>query len=183
MSKQKDTTLAYFLALAAFVMPVAGLHRFYLNKPVSGLAYLLTWGFFGIGTIIDLIALPGMVAGENQRLLGAATQRGDLHLHLHGNTDPGSVNQLLSAQRQAALPPVPRQSEQQRERQILNVAKANGGMVTVHMVALETDIGLSASKEELERLRTAGFCELDVSEEGAELYKFPGLLSARPLLD
>ena len=65
----KSTGVAYALAALGLLSPVAGVHRFYLGRPVSGIFYLLTWGFFGIGTIIDLITLPRMVDDENRRLL------------------------------------------------------------------------------------------------------------------
>lgn len=35
----------------------AGLHRFYTGKYISGILYLLTYGFLWIGTIADLISL------------------------------------------------------------------------------------------------------------------------------
>ena len=36
---------------------LAGLHRFYAGKILSGLLYFFTLGFYGIGTVIDLIML------------------------------------------------------------------------------------------------------------------------------
>ena len=57
----KNLMFSYILGAAGLVSPIAGLHRFYLEKPVSGVFYVLTWGFFGIGTIIDLIRMPVLV--------------------------------------------------------------------------------------------------------------------------
>jgi len=39
------------------LLGVAGIHRFYKKKIVSGIIWMVTFGLFGIGTIIDLILL------------------------------------------------------------------------------------------------------------------------------
>jgi hypothetical protein len=44
---------------------LAGMHRFYLGKPISGALYLVTFGFFGIGQFFDLFLIPGMVETHN----------------------------------------------------------------------------------------------------------------------
>ena len=44
---------------------VLGLQRFYLGRWITGLLWLFTLGFFGIGAILDLILNPGMVRIEN----------------------------------------------------------------------------------------------------------------------
>ena len=44
-------------ALLAFFVGVWGVHKFYLNKPVIGILYFFTAGFFFIGPIIDTIVL------------------------------------------------------------------------------------------------------------------------------
>lgn len=65
----KNILTAYVLAIIGLITPVAGLHRFYLNKKISGFFYLCTYGFFTIGTIIDLIRMPSLLDEYNLKLL------------------------------------------------------------------------------------------------------------------
>jgi hypothetical protein len=156
----KSQSTAYLLAVLGFVFPVAGLHRFYLNRPLSGLLYLCTWGLLGLGTLIDLFILPGMVEREN--LITLARQ--------HPGIRPV-----------AALPdPAPRQ-RLTPEQHILRIAEANEGVVTVALVALTSSLTLKQARRELERLHKEGFCTVDVNAEGAKLYVFGGLRSTKPL--
>jgi hypothetical protein len=60
--------VAYLLWLG-WPFGLGGLHRFYLGKPISGFFYLITWGFLGIGQIIDLFRMPRLVREENLKLL------------------------------------------------------------------------------------------------------------------
>ena len=55
-SQGPDKQTAILLCLLGFVA-VAGLHRIYLGYYGMGILYILTAGFCGIGTIIDLIKL------------------------------------------------------------------------------------------------------------------------------
>lgn len=55
-----------FLFWAACFVGVAGLHRFYLRRYVTGVIWLVTWGLFGIGQFIDLFLINGMVRDENE---------------------------------------------------------------------------------------------------------------------
>lgn len=54
--RQKDKMLSIILCCVGFI-GLGGLHKFYEGKIFMGLLYLFTAGLFGIGTIIDLIAL------------------------------------------------------------------------------------------------------------------------------
>jgi hypothetical protein len=63
---KRDVGVAYLLAgVSAF--GVAGLHRFYLGKPLTGLLWMLTWGLGGIGLAYDLVTMSGQVARFNHR--------------------------------------------------------------------------------------------------------------------
>lgn len=163
----KSSGWSYLLAVLGLVTPVAGIHRFYLGRPASGVLYLLTWGFFGVGTIVDLFLIPRMVEDENMRRLSS----GRLH-----------------AAALAAGPPLPTlpppdgaKDKLTPEQQILHVAGEHEGAVTVAMVAMKTGMSLRQAKKELERLCKEGFCTIDVSTAGATLYVFEGLRNARPL--
>jgi hypothetical protein len=57
---------AYILWCTSF-LGLAGLHRFYLGKPISGFLYIFTFGFFGIGQLVDLLLIPAMVETQNRR--------------------------------------------------------------------------------------------------------------------
>lgn len=158
MEPTKNVGLSYALALAGFFTPVAGLHRFYLNRPVTGVLYLVTWGFFGIGTIVDLIRMQRMVDEENS---GVA---------------------LATAKTAGALPAyTTRMKDLTAEQQILRVAHEEGGVVTVDIIAARTMLSLRVAERELEKMREGGFVHVDVSETGAKIYLFPGMVSTKPL--
>jgi TM2 domain-containing membrane protein YozV len=56
--KSKTTALILWLL---WLVGLGGLHRIYLGKVGTGILWLLTWGVFGIGQIIDLFTLGTQV--------------------------------------------------------------------------------------------------------------------------
>lgn len=60
----KSTPVAYLLWFLIFI-GVAGIHRFYAGKWITGIIWLLTGGLFLIGQLIDLFLIPGMIEREN----------------------------------------------------------------------------------------------------------------------
>jgi hypothetical protein len=177
----KKDWVAYLLAAGA-AFGFAGLHRFYLGRPISGVLYLVTWGWCGLGTLHDLIRMRSLINRSNAEQLGARPQ--EVHLHIHGSADPEAV-QLAAMKGMALLanpstpPPAPTQAE--REGAILRCARAQGGTVTAPLVALEASLSIEQAQKELRRLHHAGFCSIDVSEDGAETFTFAGLGSTSPL--
>ena len=159
MSGERRIDVAYVLAIAGYLTPAAGLHRFYLNRPVTGVIWLLTWGLFGIGTLIDLIRMPAMVDEENGTIaLPAPAAGGRL---------PAYTSQMRS------LTP---------EQQILRVATEEEGVVTVPIVAARTHLSMRQAETHLDRMVGDGHVTVDINEHGAKLYIFGGLRSKTPLL-
>lgn len=69
MNNANPTTETHRLSVAylLWIFGFSGAHRFYVGRPSSGTWYFLTFGFFGIGWILDLFLLPGMVQQANVR--------------------------------------------------------------------------------------------------------------------
>ena len=155
--QDKELTPAYVLAVFGFAFPVAGLHRFYLGQPLMGLLFLLTWGFFGLGTLIDLIRMPRLVDHANRR------------------------QKALQAYSQVMLSPGRNEPEPKSEEfLLLEAAKKHGGALTVATAALETSLPLDRCRRLLDKLHEGKYCIRDVSEAGADLYVFLGLRSSEP---
>lgn len=66
--KEKTTRTAYLLWLVS-IFGWLGFHRFYLNRPLTGLLWIFTLGIYGVGCLADLFLIPGMVETENQKVL------------------------------------------------------------------------------------------------------------------
>lgn len=69
--ERRSLALSYLLWCLGLV-GVCGLQRFYNRKPLSGLLWLFTLGFCGIGQLIDLLLLPTLVRQANHSLLQEA---------------------------------------------------------------------------------------------------------------
>jgi len=63
MNTRKNST-AYILWFAC-IFGICGIHRFYLGRNLSGVIWLFTFGFLGVGQLIDLFLIPGMVDARN----------------------------------------------------------------------------------------------------------------------
>lgn len=149
--------LAYLLCVVGFVGP-AGIHRFYLGKWGTGLLYLVTFGFFLIGTIWDLVNMRSLVRGANLREGYVAPKRFVVQ---------GEDRRAPSGSR--------RRSGDLRV-VLLEAARDNGGVLTVTQ-------GVMASKrsfEDVERALNAmvdkGYVDVDnAPESGVVIYRFPDL--------
>ena len=147
----RNIPTAYALALMTF-FGFAGLHRFYLGKPFTGLLWLATWGFGGIGTLYDILTLPSQVDDFNRKLL-----------------PPGAPPM---GQLPAAVPAPPPESMELR---LLKLARRQEGRLTPLVAATDLGIDVSEAESELDELCRSGHAEIQVSEEGVIYYEFPSL--------
>jgi TM2 domain-containing membrane protein YozV len=136
-----------------FIFGLSGVHRFYLGKPVSGILYFLTFGFFGIGQFLDLLLIPGMVDEKNIK-----------YKVLYSSSDaffqPAIVRDVGYAHAQPSL-----------EVQILKVCRdRNGATLSDCVIATEITVKEVKAKIEelcLQELLVVGNRELD----GAVIYR------------
>lgn len=58
------------MALLCWFGGILGLHRFYLGRVVSGVFYIFTGGFFGLGVFWDLVCISiGTLTDSNRKML------------------------------------------------------------------------------------------------------------------
>ncbi|MEX2445451.1 MAG: NINE protein [Alkalispirochaeta sp.] len=156
-----QVSMAYLFWLPSLI-GVAGLHRFYLGKPVSGIFFLLTGGIFGLGTLYDALTMPQQVrsARLSQRLGNILDDERmeDRYRAPTGGTDARSRK--------------PRSVEQE----ILHLAAERHGVVSPSRVAIRAEVGPEKVRDHLDRLVKQGFAEVQVTRQGLMVYVFPEFL-------
>ena len=150
-----------YLLWMGWLFGFGGLHRFYLGKPVSGFFYVITWGFFGVGQIIDLFRLPGLVRRQNLKLL---REEAELMRELSG----------APAFPAAALPPVP--APPNMRMLLLAEASKHNGNLSVTQGVLATGRDFSEVEMALDEMLKSGFVDVDNDPDtGHVVYHFPQL--------
>jgi hypothetical protein len=157
--------VAYVLWCGTF-LGLAGMHRYYLGRVGTGVLYTLSWGLFGVGTIVDFFRMQRLVDEANLR----ERYRGALD---YGPADFSGWRRPVEG---GTAIPLPRKKETP-ERVILKLARQNNGIATPAEVALEGELSLESAKKFLDQLAAKGFAELRVRKSGGLVYVFPDLMS------
>lgn len=143
-----NLTVAYLLGALSF-FGVAGLNRFYLGKPVTGVIWFLTGGLFFVGAIYDMITMERQVAEVAAR-----------------RSFPPQV---------APRPALAADPVVDLELRVLRLAEHHRGRVTTAIVASQLGIPLADAERKLDDLAAHGHAEIEATDEGIIVYDFPSL--------
>jgi TM2 domain-containing membrane protein YozV len=157
---------AYLLWVVAFIVPIAGLHRFYNKKYASGLLWFCTWGFFGIGQFLDLFFIPGMVEEHNLK------QQMRLGLSPYGY-----YPQQPTVQRVVDVPVVePPMTLEEKMLKLLKAAQQRKGTISVTQAVLDTELSFGEVEETLKQMMKMGYVQVGNDfETGIVTYHFTEL--------
>lgn len=161
---QVQTNTAYILWFLC-ALGICGGQRLYSGKIASGLLYLVTFGLFGFGQLIDLLLIPDMVEKRNIYLRGLYAKNLDL-----SNPQPaitlnlGDLPQPQLPLESAAISPM---------HKLLRIAHEQGGMLSPAQVALFTELEPEAVHSLLQEAQKYGYAEVcNDPQTGAVRYRF-----------
>ncbi len=158
----KSKATAYIL-WCAWLLGFGGIHRIYCGKYLSGIIWLFTWGLLGFGQVVDLALIPGMV---DERNLKNIMLRGG-NTNTQNQTVVVNVGEAIAPQAKAS--PLVSKSDTQL---ILELAKNNGGTLTLSDCIIATGKPTSQVKELVGNLCADGVLEIDNHPtSGAVVYK------------
>jgi len=147
---RRSKGIAYALWFLIIFGP-AGIHRFYAGKHISALIYLFTFGFFGVGQLLDLILIPQMIDdfNRNQRLL-------------YGNL---AANKVVVNVNNAPTPELPKVTGKINQnflvQLLLKAAQQNNGMITVTQGVIATGKSFKEVEEALLSIHKAGYASIE----------------------
>lgn len=158
----RSTGVAYLFWLSC-VLGLCGTHRFYAGKYASGIIWLFTFGFFGIGQLVDLALIPGMVEDKNLK-----------YRMLHGGAHQNNqvTQQVVVNVADVIAPTANTQRAKSDIQTILQLAKDNGGSVSIADCVIATGNSVEEVKKTLGVLCAQEVMSIDNHQEtGSIVYR------------
>ena len=150
---QNRKIASYLLWSGAFI-GVFGLHRLYNGKIVSGVIWMCTLGFLGVGQLVDLFLISDMAEKRQRQLLGDHPSNFDMQ-----SAVAAEVNQ-------ETLPV-----------KLLRLAQLHGGQITVTQAVMETGKSFETIETELKSMVKSGYADVtNRPGSGVVIYEFPELM-------
>jgi TM2 domain-containing membrane protein YozV len=163
----KSKGVAYLLW---FFLGVFGAHRFYLEKIGTGILYLLTFGFFGIGWLFDLFTLGGQV--DTYNILHGAMGGGNQSQNVVVNvTAPAAIPQVAPSQMAVPQITASTQIKISAEKAILALAD-KAPVLTLRQIIANTELEMNEAETAVKKLVAKGMAKEEVDSSGKSTYIF-----------
>jgi len=169
VGKPKKKSVAYGLLLVAGFTGICGLQRFYVGKVGSGLLYLFTIGFLGVGQFIDLFLLAEMVDDYNRKkgyllpgqfIAPSAQQQVVVNIGEHVSSAIAGLG--AGQQMKEAVPKTLDQKILQR---------CHDESASIGQICLAAGVDAKEVKEAVDRLTAEGLLHADIDDAGVIRYK------------
>lgn len=146
-----------YILCAVWLFGLAGLQRLYNGKVGTGLLWLCTWGFFGVGQFVDLFMIPSMV------------EEHDLKLRARHGLSPNGVPLSRPAITATATHP----AYDKLMVKLLKAARDKGGKISVTQGVLDTGASFAEVEAVLKQMVKSGYARFDNHPStGAVIYHF-----------
>ena len=169
VGEPKKKSVAYALVFVAAFTGLCGLQRFYVGKIGSGLLYLFTIGFLGVGQFIDLFLTSEMVDEYNRKkgfllpgqyIAPSAQQQVVVNIGEHVSS---AIAGLGAGQQMKDSVP------QTLDQKILQ--RCHDESASIGQICLAAGVDTKEVKEAVDRLTAEGLLHADIDESGVIRYK------------
>lgn len=157
----RSTGAAYAIWMLC-LFGICGGQRFYARKYASGIVYLITFGWFGIGQLIDLALIPEMLDEANQYALPNVSSSQNVNKNL------GRLSNLI-----ADFPSQLSGDIQSNIQKLIAAAVDNGHTLSLAQAIQVTGLSIEGAKRLLLDAERSDLCRsYNDKETGQIRYKF-----------
>ena len=173
------TSTSYLLWLFG-LFGFSGIHRFYNKRPVTGILWLVTFGFLGFGQFVDLFLMDSMVEEHNLKMraklgllpTGAALSQPTVQFVMSPEAIAAAQAQYRPLAQTNAEPAKPL-TQHDVMMKLLKAAQARSGKLSVTQAVLDTELSFKQVETVLQEMARTGYVAIENHPEtGIVLYNF-----------